>query len=182
MRSSAPSPPPVSRPAFRWSDAATFVDVAWKLATLLLLAWIAWNAHVIRKNTTPRETAAATTTTQEPAEETATVAPVYEPDLSSTRIRRIAAGLKARPPRGIRVPDAVLANVTADELARVAVEISLRRNRCHTGTDAIDGKLSAAEQRATRNCTSVQDARLMKDRTEPDTGRAVQWLEDSLVP
>lgn len=179
---SAPSPPPASRPAFRWSDAATFADAAWKLAVLLLLAWIAWNANVIRKNTTPREPATeTTTTTQEPAG-TDTVAPVYEPDLSSTRIRRVASALGTRPPRGIRIPSAVLNDITADELAHVAVEIHLRRNRCFTGTEAIDGKFSTAEQRAIRNCNSLQDARLMKDRTEPDTARAIQWLEDTLVP
>lgn len=182
---SALSPPP-EKPA-----GTAAVRVPWTLIyqalVVLLLAWIAWNVHLIRKATTaaaPPAVETTTTTAAAPEEEprTATVAPIYEPDLSSTRIRRIAAALRARPPRNIRLGTTALSEVTADKLARVAVEIYLRRNRCFTGTDAVDGKLSTAEQRATRDCASLQEARLMKDRTDPDAGRAIDWLEETVVP
>ena len=172
--------PPTRLP---WSEVLTIVDVAWKLAVLILLAWIAWNVNLIRKGaakpadpvTSTQETSSSETTTE-------TVAPVYEPDLSSTRIRRIASALNTRAPRGIRVTAGTLTDVNADELARIAVEVFLRRNACHATTESVDGKLSAAEQRSIRNCALLQDQGLMKDRTEPDNARAIQWLEDTLAP
>jgi hypothetical protein len=179
------SPPP-EKPA----SPPTAVRVPWTLVyqaiVVLLLAWIAWNVHLIRKATAVAKPSAVETptTTAAPEEEprTATVAPIYEPDLSSARIRRIASALRTRAPRNIRMGTTALTDVTADKLARVAVEIYLRRNRCFTGTDAVDGKFSTAEQRAIRDCASLQEARLMKDRTEPDAGRAIDWLEDIAVP
>ena len=37
---------------------------------------------------------------------------------------------------------------------------------------------SANEMRAIRSCTTLQDEHLMKDRTEADDARAVDWLEE----
>ena len=182
MRTSPPPPSPPPTPVARSprNEVFALVDLVWKIAVLLLLAWIGWNVHSMRKGSQPQAVPpAATATTEEPAT-TETVAPVYEDDLSQTRVRRVAAALQANPPRNIRVSSAVLADVTASELAHVAVEIFMRRNRCFTGTEAIDGKFSAAELRATRNCTSLQNEKLMKDRTEPDAARAIAWLEQTV--
>jgi len=113
---------------------------------------------------------------------------VPEPESAAARIRRIAGTLEARPLRNARVASATLNEIEAgsagaeDKLARVAVEIYLRRNRCYTGTDAADARFSTAEQRAIRSCASLQTARLMKDRTQPDPTRALEWLEETLAP
>ena len=146
---------------------------------LLLLAWIAWNVNVIRKSATTQTAALPGVETETTTTGSASVA---EPQPADTRIRRIASALEARPPRNIVVSAAVLDDIQAgnseEKLARVAVEIYLRRNRCYTGADAADGRFSAAEQRAIRACKSLENARLMKDRTEPDAARAIQWLQD----
>jgi len=158
-----------TKPAVRvpWNDIATAADVVWKILTVVLLAWIAWNTQVLKKATL----APSLTTTS------TTVAPVYEPDLSSARVRRVASALETRAPRGIPIAAGTLNDITTDKLAHVAVEIFLRRNGCLETTEAVDGKFSAAEQRAIRNCAVLQDERLMKDRTEPDAARAIDWLE-----
>jgi hypothetical protein len=187
--SPSPAPPP-GRPAPPpRNDAFLLADAAWKLAVLVLLAWIAWNVHLLRKAGAPRPAGPATTATTATQEEpTTSVTPVYEPDLSTARLRRIAAAVQARSPRGIRVNSATLAEITAggpaapDKLARVAVEIFLRRNRCFTPTaaDAIDARFSAGEQRAIRNCALLQDERLMQEGTQPDVPRAIAWLEEAI--
>jgi hypothetical protein len=182
MRSAPPPTEKTVKPALR-VDAT----IVYQIIVILLLAWIGWNVHLIRKATrtaAPPAVTATTTTTAAPEEEpsTQTIAPIYEPDLSTTRLRRVANALRTRAPRGIRMGTTALNDITADKLARVSVEIFLRRNRCFTGTDAVDGKLSATEQRAIRDCASLRDARLMKDRTEPDPGRAIDWLEETVVP
>ncbi|MDQ3282616.1 MAG: hypothetical protein M3Q69_14540 [Acidobacteriota bacterium] len=178
MRSTT-SPSPPSRPTRPTPDIATIADAVWKLAVLLLLAWIAWNVHLLRKS-------AITQPAAPPAVETETTstssAPVTEPPPSESRVRRIASALQARPPRNVSVSAAALddiqANDSEEKLARVAIEIFLRRNRCYTGTDAADARFSTAEQRAMRTCTSLTNARLMKDRTQPDAQRAIQWLQE----
>lgn len=146
---------------------------------LLLLAWIAWNVNVIRKSATTQTAALPGVETETTTTGSASVA---EPQPADTRIRRIASALEARPPRNIVVSAAVLDDIQAgnseEKLARVAVEIYLRRNRCYTGADAADGRFSAAEQRAIRACKSLENARLMKDRTDPDAARAIQWLQE----
>ena len=179
MRSAPSSPAPSTKPVrVPWNEIALFLDVAWKSAALLLLAWIAWNVNVIRK-----AAVAPPPVTQTAVEETTTtVAPVYEPDLSPARLRRIAAALAARPPRGIRVSNSLANDITAEKLARVSVEVFLRRNGCLPGTEAVDGKVSTAEQLAIRNCALRQDERLMKDRTDPDAARAIEWLENAVMP
>ncbi len=195
MRSAPSTTQPSSRtekPAkpvqMAWGDVAALWKPLYHVAVLLLLGWIGWNVNLIRKAAVVKPPAPVTTeeTTSTSAQEetTTTVAPVYEPDLSSTRVRRVAAALGARPPRGIRVSDALINEIrtggtdAADKLARVAVEGFLRRNRCFQGTETIDGKFSTAEQRAIRNCATLQDERLMKDRTDPDPARAIAWLEE----
>jgi hypothetical protein len=189
MRStSTTTPTPTAKPA-RAPDTMQLVDAVWKLLVLLLLAWIGWNVHQLRKASAPAvvETPPAVTET-EPAT-TTTVAPVYEPEPSdTTRIRRIANALETRPPRNARVNATVLNEIqqggtgAAEKLARVSVEIFIRRNRCHTGNDAPDARFSTTEQKAMRNCTSLTTAKLMKDRTEPDAARAIAWLEETVVP
>lgn len=145
----------------------------YQLAVLALLGWIGWNVHMIRKAAEqPRVVPAAVA---EPSLAEPVAAPP-EPDTERTRIRRIAAALAANPPSGIRINDAVLRNSNADTLARVAVEIFIRRNRCITRADAVDGVLSAAELRAARACAVLQDERLMSG-TQPDVPRAIAWLE-----
>ncbi len=168
-----------------WEQIRSVATTAWtpvfQVIVLLLLAWIAWNVWVIRKAVTVKPVV-------EPAVVTDTqpdVAPVYEPDLSRTRLRRIATALRQQ--RTYRVNDAVLDEVSAggteaaNKLARASVEIFLRRNGCFTPrTDPVDGKFSTAEQRAIRNCSLLQDERLMKDGNDPDTARAIDWLERNM--
>jgi hypothetical protein len=174
------SPPSPSRPARTAVDVWKIADAAWKLAVLLLLAWIAWNVNVIRKSAATQPAAAAAVETQTTT--TSSAAPVAESDPADTRIHRITSALRARPPRNIAVSAAMLDEIQAEgseeKLARVAIEIFLRRNRCYTGAEAADGRFSAAEQRAIRACKSLENARLMKDRTEPDAARAIQWLQE----
>ena len=177
-RSSAPEAPP---PAPKY-DLPFVLDAAWKVVVLLLLLWIAWNVYSIRKAVVTQPPAAPATVevpaVETPEETTSTVAPRYEPDLSAARLRRVADRLVANPPRGVRVNAASFREVTADELARAGVEVFIRRSRCYTGTDTVDGKWSANEMRAIRSCTTLQDEHLMKDRTEADDARAVDWLEE----
>ena len=171
---SAPSAPAPSRRAVRvpWNEIAISLDAVWKIVVVVLLAWIAWNVHVIRKATSPPARAAVSPTLD--------VAPVYEPDLSPEGLRSIATRLASRPPRGVRVSDTLATGVTAEKLSRAAVEVFLRRNGCLETTESVDGKFSTAEERAIRNCATLQDEGLMKDRTDPDPPRAIAWLEETL--
>lgn len=191
MRStSTTTPTPTVKPA-RARDTMQLADAIWKLLVLVLLAWIGWNVHQLRKESTPSAAAspAVVTTTESEPEPTTSVAPVYDPEPSdATRIRRIANALEANPPRNARVNATVLNEIqqggtgAADKLARVSVEIFIRRNRCHTANDAPDARFSTVEQRSIRNCTSLTTAKLMKDRTTPDLERAIAWLETTVVP
>jgi hypothetical protein len=177
-----------------WSEAASFTGAVWKplfhIAVLALLAWIAFNVHLIRKATVPQPNAPATltttTTTTETNEADPSPVPVFEAKLTPARIRRIGTALAAKPPKNIRLSDAVLSDIARDDtnaggkLARVAIEIFLRTNGCFARTEVVDGKLSAAEGRAIRNCATLQDEKLMTSATEPDTTRAIEWLETTL--
>ena len=61
--------------------------------------------------------------------------------------------------------------------ARIAVELFIRRNGCYTPrSEAVDGILSSAEQRAIRTCTAIQTARLMNGE-QPNEERAIAWLQ-----
>lgn len=136
-----------------------------------LLAWIGFNVHQIRKNTTSAAAPAAqpvATVTSEPVAEPA--APVL------TREERLASALVARPPQGIR-----LAAGATKDLPMAAVEIFLRRNGCFARTEPVDGRFSTAEQRAIRTCTALTTQRLMRSGTEPHPERTLDWLEKTLA-
>lgn len=166
MRSTTSTPTPPSKPARAPApELAMIADAVWKLAVLALLGWIGWNVQQMRRAEPASPPPAVTTTSA------ASVETVPEPETSAARIRRLAAAANVR-----------VSGADAEEkLARAAVEIFLRRNRCYPGADAPDGRFSTAEQRAIRNCTSLQNARLMKDRTEPDRVRAIQWLDENVA-
>jgi len=178
---------PTSTASWRstWNDAAGAIGTSlYRVAVLALLVWIAVNVHLIRKATVvqPSAPAATTTSTDEPSP-----APVFEAGITPARIRRIANSLAAKPPRNIRVSDAVLSDIarggadSTGKLARVAIEVFLRTNGCFARTEPVDGKFSTAEGRAIRTCALLQDERLMTSGLEPDTSRAIDWL-DRTVP
>ncbi|HEX8410005.1 MAG TPA: hypothetical protein VF883_14180, partial [Thermoanaerobaculia bacterium] len=143
------------------------------LIVIALLSWIACEVYQIRKSLTAAAppTPAVTTDTQsnEPEPE-----PEASPPL--TREQRLAEALVTRPPQGIRVEAAA-----ADNLPHAAVELFLRRNACFARTEPVDGKFSAAEQRAIRNCRSLTTARLMRSGIEPHPERTLDWLERTLA-
>jgi hypothetical protein len=177
------------------SLAQTIWTPVWRVAVLALLAWIAWNVHLIRKATVPStgNTPAATSTSSsadvdpEPATEVPAVANTTtrepEPDLSRARLRRITTALAAKPPRGVRLSPATLDDIARggtgapDKLARVAIEVFLRRNACLTTTDPIDARLTTVESRAIPRCHALDEAALMTTPTEPNTAKAINWLE-----
>lgn len=162
----------------------TMGTALYRIAVIALLAWIAFNVNVIRKtmlaerNAPPAVTGTAPTDTAEPAP---TRAP--EEDRSRLRIARIASALATKPPRNMRIDAAVVNDLSqggadsTNKLARVAVEIFLRRNACFPRTETVDGRFSTAEQRAIRNCAALQNERLMRTGIEPDDTRAIDWLE-----
>jgi hypothetical protein len=175
------------RPAI-WNSTETIFQAVYRIAVLALLVWIAFNVNIIRKATIAQRNAPPAVSQPAPLETTEPPpAPAPEEALSRARIARIAAALSTKPPRNIRISAAVLGEIaqggadSADKLARVAIEIFLRRNACFPRTEVADGKFSAAEQRAIRSCAVLQDERLMKSAIEPDTARAIDWLE-RLVP
>lgn len=152
----------------------------YQIAVLGLLAWIAYNVNIIRiAVVAERPTPPVVESVREP-ERTATVAEV---ETARSRTRRIAAALAAQPPAGIRVDATVLEDISrggaesSGVLARVAVEVFVRRNACYRGTDVVDGRFSTAERRAMRACAVLQDERLMKSADEPDVTRSLQWLD-----
>jgi len=162
------------------NDLALVGKVLYPVLVLVLLTWIAWNVNTIRKQTAvPSDEPAPTTTTVSP-----TPAPSTAPDEPSAdpRLVRIGTALAARPPRNVRISDAALAEAAkgdANTLARVAIEIFLRRNNCFPRTEVVDGRLSTAEERAIRTCAALQDERLVKN-GQPDQPRAITWLEGIL--
>lgn len=164
------------------ADWRPLVEPLFQLAVLALLGWIAYNVHLMRKALEQERAAPAAVSQELPA-----AAETVEPDDERTRIRRIAAALAADPFPDVRVNDAVLRGIgrndakAEDTLARIGVEIFLRRNRCLPRADAVDGTLSAAELRAARGCAVLQDARLMKNGTDPDVPRAIAWLERAVA-
>jgi hypothetical protein len=155
----------------------------YRIAVIALLAWIAWNVNVIRKTTlAQREVLPAPSPAPEPAATPPEPAPEENP--SRARVARASTALVANPPRNIRLSEEIARGGAndADTLATVAIEIFLRRNVCHPRTDVVDGKFSATEQRAIRNCGALQEARLMASDIQPDAARAIDWLERIVTP
>lgn len=169
----------------------TMLRAARDVIIIVLLAWIAWNVHQLRKEMTGTAASPAATVTEtrvddplsgnspavagaaiddSPAVSSTTAAP------AQTRNQRLAAALLARPPQGIRVQASA-----SNDLPHAAVEIFIRRNNCFPRTEPVDGRFSAAEQKAVRNCTSLTTQRLMRSATEPHTERALDWLETALA-
>jgi hypothetical protein len=160
------------------------VTVLYRIAVLALLFWIALELRDIRDQKPPPPAAEPVTTTTAasvvpaPAPPPATSS-AAEPESPATRIARIARTLSATPPQGIRVSrTAALADSRG--LANAAVEVFLRRNGCFNRAEAVDGKISAAEQRAVRTCTALHNERLVNARNEIDEARAIAWLERAL--
>ncbi|HEX9984470.1 MAG TPA: hypothetical protein VGF69_14510 [Thermoanaerobaculia bacterium] len=199
-RARAATKPKPSAEAPVWADetpslAQTIWTPIWQVAVLALLAWIAWNVHLMRKATVaspgdaPAVSSTASSSDIEP-EPDAGAAPVTEtttrepePDLSRARLRRITTALAAKPPRGVRLSTATLDDIARggtgapDKLARVAIEVFLRRNGCLTTTDPIDARLTTTESRAIPRCRALEEAALMATATEPNTAKAINWLE-----
>jgi hypothetical protein len=175
----APAAKPVL-PLERWM---LLVTPLYRIAVLALLVWIALELRDIR-NAMPARPAAvipATTTTTAnvvPAPTSTASTAAAEPESPETRVRRIAQMLAATPPQGIRVNRTATAD--SRSLANAAVEVFLRRNGCFSRAEAVDGRISAAEQRAMRNCTALRDERLVNSRGEIDQASAIAWLERAL--
>lgn len=172
-----PSPPPPQQPSRAKAPPPDAMD---SLPTILravrdviliaLLSWIAFEVYQIRKSLTPAAPPPATVT------ETQSTEPEPGPEPPPlTREQRLAEALLTRPLQGIRVEAAA-----ADHLPHAAVELFLRRNSCFARTEPVDGKFSAAEQRAIRNCRSLTTARLMRTPLEPHPDRTLDWLERTL--
>lgn len=176
MPTRKPPKPNAALPLETWTTVWTTL---YQVAALALLFWIGLEVRGIR-NAMPSNPAAApvtTTTRTEPAN-THVPQPVEEPETPAARVARIAQTLAARPPQGVRVNAAAI--VDAPSLARAAVEVALRRNGCFRGSEAVDGKLSAAELRAMRSCSALSTERLVNARGEIDAPRAIDWLERAL--
>ncbi|HEX6085060.1 MAG TPA: hypothetical protein VF266_11080 [Thermoanaerobaculia bacterium] len=158
MPKSSPPPPPPRRPGLPPDLLANVL----RLVMIALLAWIGWNVHQMRRTTPPATAQPVTTTTE-----------TQPPPL--TREQRLIEALSTRPPQGMQIQPAAL-----DDLPRTAIEIFLRRNNCFARTEPVDGKFSAAEQRAIRTCRSLATQRLMRTGIEPNDERALAWLETAL--
>jgi hypothetical protein len=177
MPSRKPPKPRVTLPLETWKAVWTTL---YQIASLGLLFWIALEVRGIR-NAMPQKPGAApppVSATTTAAEYAPVPQPVEAPETPAARVARIAQTLAARPPQGIRVDPAAI--VDAPSLARAAVEVVLRRNGCVKGSEAVDGKLSAAEQRAMRTCRALSSERLVNARGEIDAPRAIDWLERAL--
>jgi hypothetical protein len=171
----APAPKPVL-PLERW---IALLTPLYRIAVLALLVWIALQLRGIRSAMPAPPAAAPITTTTSaasvvPAPATAST-PAEEPESAEARVRRIAGTLATAPPQGIRVNRAAI--VDGPSLARAAVEVFLRRNGCFSRAEAVDGKISSAEQRAMRNCAALRNEHLVNSRGEVDEARAIAWLE-----
>jgi hypothetical protein len=153
-------------------DVPALLQAALQLLVIVLLAWILWEVRAIRKNTAPRAPEPAAITTSAPV-------PAPAPVVEENPIRDLARALVANPPTGIRVGPAAL-DESRETLARVAVEVFMRRNNCFNRAEAVDGKISAAEQRAIRTCTSLRNERLVSTSGQIDVARAIAWLERTL--
>jgi hypothetical protein len=178
------TPPPEPEPTIAWKE---MIEPAFKVVVLVLLLWIAYNVYVIRKMVSMYGATPAITTSA-PVEETTTTEPPPAPAPVESRVSRIATMLTTRPPRNIRIDNAVLDEIAKggagaeSKLARVGIEIFLRRNGCFSRTEVVDGKFSTAEQRAIRSCAVLQDERLVKSGVEPDNERTFAWLERVIAP
>lgn len=157
---SSPSPATAAMPP------AWIADWVYRVLVIALLAWIGINLHLIRTRPVDAPIAALPTPTATP---TATV-----PD----RIPLITDALATKPlPRIVMSEGLLKTTTTSDALAVVAVEIFIRRNACYDRTVAVDGKFSAAEQRAMRTCAPLREERLLNADGTPDEDRALAWLE-----
>src|SRR5437764_1944424 len=171
--------PPAPKPVLTADMAMMIWKMLYQIAVLALLFWIGLEVNGIRKAmpsnpvSAPVTATATTSTIPAPAP-----APVREPESPAARVARIAQALAARPPQGIRVKAASITD--SGSLARPAVRVVLRRNGCFSHSEAVDGKISAAEQRAIRNCTVLRSERLVNSRGEIDEARAIAWLERTL--
>lgn len=184
---SQPKPKRVALWRSMGNEAATLAGAVgkplYRLAVLILLAWIAFNVHLIRKATVAQPSASPTTTTTTTSPDEPSPAPVFEAEITPARIRRIGTALAAKPPKNIRVANAVLSDIAradtdaTDKLARVAIEVFLRTNGCFARAETVDGKFSTAEGKAIRNCATLQDEKLITSGTEPDDAHAIEWLE-----
>jgi hypothetical protein len=180
-----PEPEPEeTSPLAAWKET---IDIVFQVVTLLLLLWIAYNVYVIRKAVTEESETTPTTTTSATVEETTTEPPPAPAPVES-RVTRIANLLITRPPRNVHIEKAVLDEIakggagSESKLARVGIEIFLRRNGCFSRTEPVDGKFSTAEQRAIRSCALLQDEKLTKSGVEPDNERTFAWLERIVAP
>ena len=171
--------PPKPMAALPLETLKTAWTTLYQIAVLGLLFWIGLEVRGIR-NAMPSPPVAVpvTTTSVATAPNTPEPQPVEAPETPAARIARIAQTLAAHPPQGIRVNPAGIGD--ASSLARAAVEIALRRNGCFKGSEAVDGKISAAEQRAMRNCSVLSSERLVNARGEIDAPHAIDWLERTL--
>lgn len=170
-----------------WDQATLIGTLLYRVAVVGLLAWIALNVYLIRKGavTPPDAAPAVSSSPVEPRvpERSTTVAP----ESTRERVRRIAASISARPLPGTPISDVALAEIAtggagaADKLARIAVEVFIRRNGCFERSTLSDGKFSAAEQRAIRGCAVLQDERLVTSTGDPDDARAIQWLDRAVA-
>jgi len=157
-----------------------------QLVMIALLVWIGLNVRAIRKAVETPATATSTIDTADTDDTAPVPAPAPQPvqaekETPEGRLHRIAQALAAKPPQGIRV-GAVVLDESTETLARAAVEVSLRLNGCFAKTEAIDGKLSAAEQKALRTCAELRDDRLVSGSGQIDAARAIAWLERTVSP
>ena len=166
-----PSPPKAAPPPSRPAPIETTLRAVRDVILIALLAWIGFEVHQLRRAMTapsPAPIIESQPTVSEPEPEP--VAPTL------TREERLANELVANPPQGIRVEAAA-----TKALPHAAVEIFLRRNGCFARSEPVDGRFSAAEQKAIRTCTALTTARLMRSGIEPHSERALDWLEKALA-
>lgn len=175
MRKTSPpqqQPSPAKTPAPDGMDVLPAVLRAVRdVVAIALLSWIAFEVFQIRRKLTavaPSQPVVTETRSSEPEVEPETATPL-------TRDQRLADALLTRAPQGMRVEAAA-----ADDLPHAAVELFLRRNACFARAEPVDGRFSAAEQRAIRNCRALTTARLMRSGVEPHPERALDWLERTL--
>jgi hypothetical protein len=170
---------PAAKRALPLNEWMPILTALYRIAVLALLFWIGLELRDIRDQKPPGPAAEpVTTTTVVPAAPPPPVSSsAAEPESPAARVARIARTLAANPPQGIRVSHtAALGDSRA--LANAAVEVFLRRNGCFNRAEAVDGKISAAEQRAIRTCAALHNERLVNNRGEIDEARAIAWLEN----
>lgn len=164
-------------PSDRW---ISLVTPLYQLAVVALLVWIALEVRDLRKTIqAPPATVALTTamtTTGTPA--TTSASPAEEVETDEARVQRLSKMLVENPPRPIHVSRTAI--VDRKSLANAAVEVFLRRNGCFNTAETVDGKLSAAEQRAMRGCPALRSEQLVNSHGDVDQARAIAWLDSVL--